>query len=60
MYLTEAAVLFPQYLPRIARLSPTRYRPTPRPAQLCPECAGPLARASGCVTCPACGWGKCG
>jgi hypothetical protein len=26
----------------------------------CPECAGPLSRASGCVSCPYCGWSKCG
>lgn len=26
----------------------------------CPECAGPLTRASGCVSCVYCGWGKCG
>ena len=53
-------MLFPQYMTRYARLAPTRYRPTPRPMPVCPECAGPLARASACVTCPACGWGKCG
>lgn len=29
-------------------------------ARVCPECAGPLARASGCVTCTQCGWGRCG
>ena len=33
----EAAVLFPQYLPRIARLSPTRYRPTPGPRSSAPS-----------------------
>jgi len=26
----------------------------------CPECHAPLARASACLLCPACGWGKCG
>ena len=26
----------------------------------CPECSAPLARASACLLCPACGWGKCG
>jgi len=28
--------------------------------RVCPECAGPLARAAGCVTCLQCGWGRCG
>lgn len=27
---------------------------------VCPECAGPLARASGCISCLQCGWGRCG
>jgi len=27
---------------------------------VCPECSAPLARASACLLCPACGWGKCG
>lgn len=45
------------------RLRPTQYRP-PNPfisnnIRVCPECAGPLARASGCVTCRQCGWGRC-
>jgi rubrerythrin len=26
----------------------------------CPECGGPLAAASACVVCPACGWSRCG
>jgi hypothetical protein len=26
----------------------------------CPECGAPLRKASGCLTCLACGWGKCG
>lgn len=30
------------------------------PGPRCPECAGPLNRASGCVSCVYCGWGKCG
>jgi hypothetical protein len=54
-------------LPRPARLegSPHRpgtvYRPSaPPPLRVCPECAGPLARASGCVSCTQCGWGRCG
>jgi len=28
--------------------------------RVCPECAGPVAHNSGCVTCRACGWGRCG
>lgn len=28
--------------------------------RVCPECAGPLARSSGCISCLHCGWGRCG
>ena len=28
--------------------------------RVCPECAGPLVRASGCLHCAHCGWGHCG
>lgn len=28
--------------------------------RVCPDCAGPLVRASGCVSCLQCGWGRCG
>jgi hypothetical protein len=28
--------------------------------RVCPDCAGPLARTAGCVTCLQCGWGRCG
>ncbi|HUF34581.1 MAG TPA: hypothetical protein VMN37_01460 [Gemmatimonadales bacterium] len=39
----------------------TVYRPSvPLPLSVCPECAGPLVRASGCVSCAQCGWGRCG
>lgn len=31
-----------------------------RQIRVCPECAGPLARSAGCLTCQACGWGRCG
>jgi len=47
-------------------LAPTRYYPPrrdPSPEtvlRVCPECAGPLIRASGCVSCRHCGWGRCG
>lgn len=27
--------------------------------RVCPECAGPIVRNSGCVNCLQCGWGKC-
>jgi hypothetical protein len=26
----------------------------------CPECTGPVVRASGCLCCVQCGWGRCG
>ncbi len=31
-----------------------------RPTPTCPECGTMVVRASGCIGCPACGWGKCG
>lgn len=33
--------------------------PLPAGAQACPECAGPMEHASGCVTCLACGYTVC-
>jgi hypothetical protein len=27
--------------------------------RVCPECSGPIARNSGCITCRQCGWGRC-
>jgi hypothetical protein len=42
-------------------LRPTIYYvPVVNAVRVCPECAGPLRRASGCVSCGYCGWGKCG
>jgi hypothetical protein len=52
-------------------MPPLLPRPTPAPAtspdsfppaavRVCPECAGPLVRASGCVSCRHCGWARCG
>jgi len=47
-------------------LAPTRYLPPRRDSapdaalRVCPECAAPLVRASGCVSCRHCGWGRCG
>jgi hypothetical protein len=32
----------------------------PMAVRVCPECAGPLIRASGCVSCRHCGWARCG
>jgi hypothetical protein len=58
------------FLDSIRRFSPRRPVPALKPttyyvpvvsaAPLCPECAGPMTRASGCVNCLYCGWGKCG
>lgn len=28
--------------------------------RVCPECAGPIVRASGCMHCAYCGWARCG
>lgn len=46
------------------RLIPTRYwQPNTlinNNIRVCPECAGPVVRNSGCITCRQCGWGKCG
>jgi ribonucleoside-diphosphate reductase alpha chain len=28
--------------------------------ELCPECGGKLVRINGCISCPNCGWSKCG
>lgn len=46
------------------QLRPTRYQPSNpligKQIRVCPECAGPVAHNSGCVTCRQCGWGKCG
>jgi hypothetical protein len=58
------------FLDSIRRFSPRRLAPALKPttyyvpvvsvAAACPECAGPVTRASGCITCVYCGWGKCG
>ena len=26
----------------------------------CPECGMPMERTCGCISCPNCGWSKCG
>lgn len=39
---------------------PARNPLTEKHIRVCPECAGPLARAAGCLTCLHCGWGRCG
>ena len=42
-------------------LKPTIYYvPVVHGLGVCPECSGPLSRASACVSCVYCGWGKCG
>ena len=28
--------------------------------RVCPDCAGPIVRSSGCINCTQCGWGQCG
>ena len=28
--------------------------------QRCPDCNGPVLKQEGCLTCPSCGWNKCG
>lgn len=64
------------FLDHLRKLRPRRFIPALKPTTyyvpvvsavpalsrgpLCPECAGPLTRASGCVNCAYCGWGKCG
>ncbi len=40
------------------QLKPTVYIGHDR-VRVCPECAGPLVRASACVACSQCGWGRC-
>lgn len=42
------------------RREPTYNPLTRKDMPRCPECAAPLSRASACVACPACGWGRCG
>jgi len=51
-------------------MPPTTPRPSLQPTtynqlvinhiRVCPECAGPVVRNSGCITCRQCGWGRCG
>ena len=42
-------------------LQPTVYNQlTANNIRVCPECAGPVVRISGCISCRQCGWGKCG
>ena len=50
----------PKRHPAPALKPTTYYVPVVQAARACPECAGPLSRASGCVSCVYCGWGKCG
>jgi len=48
----------PPLLPRPTATGPEAFPPTV--GRVCPECAGPLIRASGCVSCRHCGWARCG
>ncbi len=51
----------PRYRPPSALKPTVYYVPVAHgAARVCPECAGPLSRASACVSCVYCGWGKCG
>lgn len=42
------------------RLSRVRFSSGGFRFRVCPECAGPIVRASGCLHCAHCGWGHCG
>ena len=54
--------------PMAAKLAPTvAWRTPPRatnpyltPTPVCPECGCQVIRASACLMCPGCGWGRCG
>jgi hypothetical protein len=49
------------WCPRWTTPVTTTEKKTPTIAvRVCPECSGPLTRASGCVACQRCGWSKCG
>lgn len=43
---------------------PTAATQEPNPlvsgVRVCPDCAGPLVHAAGCISCRQCGWGRCG
>lgn len=44
-------------------LSPRQRKPralTDNAVKACPECEGPVAHESGCLSCRQCGWGRCG
>ena len=43
--------------------SPEKVIPAPVPSTVitkCPECGEPVEHIGGCVSCPSCGWSKCG
>lgn len=44
--------------PQFRKLAPT-LAVTPPNVRVCPECAGPVVHGSGCISCIACGWGRC-
>ncbi len=47
-----------------AQPNPTPTKPgnplTDSGIRVCPDCAGPIARTAGCISCLHCGWGRCG
>ena len=52
---------FPKLAPTVTwRTPPRTASPYLNPAPTCPECGTQVVRASACLMCPACGWGKCG
>lgn len=42
------------------RSAPPSGNPYLDPAPTCPECGGRVVRASACLMCHSCGWGRCG
>jgi hypothetical protein len=52
----------PQAVPPSSRPA-ARLQEVSRPdtaLRVCPDCAGPIVRSSGCLSCTQCGWGQCG
>ncbi|HET9066572.1 MAG TPA: hypothetical protein VFN22_12195 [Gemmatimonadales bacterium] len=54
---TELTQMRPSWGRRVAEPATNPYL---APMPHCPECGTRVVRASACVTCPGCGWGKCG
>lgn len=50
-----------RFAPELAPTPPSRRNPmTDRELARCPECGTRVVKASACLSCPGCGWGKCG